>query len=67
MGYGGFTRCFVHVKQHGIQAVIKKATPFQRAAKLFTLNISIQGTVFGKVIAVKHLDEQMSSELSDLV
>ncbi len=67
MGYGGFTRVFAQVKRKGIQAVIKKATPFQRAAGLFTLNISIQGTVFGKVLAVKHLDEALFEDTRKLV
>ncbi len=67
MGYGGFTRVFAQVKRKGIQSVIKKATPFQRAAGLFTLNISIQGTIFGKVLAVKHLDEALFEDTRKLV
>lgn len=67
MGYGGFTRYYAQVKCGGIQAIIKKATPFQKVAKLFTLIISIHGTVFGKLLAVKHLDDAMFPELRDMV
>lgn len=67
MNFGGYTRIFAQIKRKGIQAVIKKATPFQKAARLFSLDISIHGTVFGKSLAVKHLDDCLSDGVEDLV